>query len=588
MKEIIIGIDLGTTNSEVAMVTQGKVQVIADGDKKILPSYVGIDDNGELIVGETARNQYLLYPERTVKSIKRLMGQNTQVDLAGQAYSPQEISAIILKRLKSIAEKHLGQAVSKAVITVPAYFSDAQRQATREAGEIAGLDIVRMINEPTAAALAYDANQSEPKHVLVYDLGGGTFDVSVVNIDSGVVEVLSSHGDNHLGGDDFDQQIIEYLLDHLQTTYDVNARTHSKAMARLTRTAENAKFLLSDQPYVQIDEEYLLEHEGSAIHLSVELSRVEYEEMIVDYINATMDAVHIALKGAKFTNSDIDEIILVGGSTRTPCVRERLFNEFGFEPHGEVDADLCVTMGAAIQAAMINGQQVDTVLIDVTPYTYGTSAIGSLNGERYPFMFVPVIHKNSVLPSRKTEAFMTSYDGQETVEITIYQGEDPDALNNVKIGEFEVEGLQNVDSGNVLTLTLELDLNGILSVSAKEKLTGLEKSITIKNALSSFESATLDTARQRISSLFGKLDSSLYEQKQEAEAANEEMLVPEIEAAQVLIIKAESLFDQISSEDKEDMIDLIEIITVNIDAKNIQGLDEPVAQLNDIIYYLQS
>ena len=586
MNETIIGIDLGTTNSEVAIVEQGKVTVIADGDKNILPSFVGIDDNGDIIVGETARNQYLVYPERTVKSIKRLMGQNTQVDLAGQSYSPQEISAIILKRLKAIAEKHLGHAVSKAVITVPAYFSDAQRTATREAGEIAGLEVVRMINEPTAAALAYDANQSESKHVLVYDLGGGTFDVSVVNIEAGVVEVLSSHGDNHLGGDDFDQQIIEYLLDHIQTTYGVDARSHSKAMARINRAAENAKFLLSEQPYVQIDEEYLLEHEGSAIHLSIELSRMEYEEMIEDYINATMDAVHIALKGAKFTGSDIDEIVLVGGSTRTPCVRERLFNEFGFEPHSEVDPDLCVTMGAAIQAAMISGHDVDTVLVDVTPYTYGTSVLGTLNGETYPFVFVPVIHKNSVLPNRKTEAFATSHDGQESVEITIFQGEDSDALNNVKIGEFHVEGLQDVEAGNIITLTLDLDLNGILHVSAEEKSTGLAKSITIKNALSNFETGSLDTAKQRITSLFGKLDASLYEQDPINDDGGPEPA--EIEAARVLITKAESLFDQVSDEDKEDMIDLIETITGFIEAKDIAGLDDPVEQLNDIIYYLES
>ena len=447
MNDTIIGIDLGTTNSEVAIVEQGKVHIICDGDKKILPSFVGMDDNGEILVGESARNQYLVYPERTVKSIKRLMGQDIHVDLAGQAYTPQEISAIILKRLKSIAEQHVGHPVSKAVITVPAYFSDAQRQATRDAGEIAGLDVVRMINEPTAAALAYDANQAEAKRMLVYDLGGGTFDVSVVSSQAGVVEVLSSHGDNHLGGDDFDQQIIEYLLEHLQTTYGADARKHSKALARITRAAENAKFLLSDQPYAKIEEEYLLEHDGAAIHLSVELSRMEYEDMIEDYINATLDAVHIALKGAKFTVKDIDEIILVGGSTRTPCIRERLFNEFGFEPHSEVDPDLCVAMGAAIQAAMISGQQVDTVLVDVTPYTYGTSAIGPLNGEMYPFMYVPVIHKNSVLPNRKTEAFMTSYDGQEKVEVVIYQGEDPDALNNIKIGEFLIEDLPGCRGG---------------------------------------------------------------------------------------------------------------------------------------------
>lgn len=586
MHETIIGIDLGTTNSEVAIVEQGKVRIIADGDKKILPSFVGIDDNGEVMVGETARNQYLVYPERTIKSIKRLMGQDTHVVLAGQSYKPQEISAIILKRLKSIAEQVLGHSVSKAVITVPAYFSDAQRQATREAGEIAGLEVVRMINEPTAAALVYGASQAESRHMLVYDLGGGTFDVSVVNVQSGVVEVLSSHGDNHLGGDDFDQQIVEHLLDHLQQTHKVDARSHSKAMARITRAAEQAKMHLSDQPYARIEEEYLLEHEGSAIHLSLELSRMAYEEMIEDYINATLDAVHIALKGAKLTASDIDEIILVGGSTRTPCVRERLFDEFGFEPHGEVDPDLCVALGAAMQAGMIAGQQIDTVLVDVTPYTYGTSAIGTLNGEFYPFMYVPVIHKNSALPNRKTEAFMTSFDGQDAVEITIYQGEDPDALNNIKIGEFKVEGLQDVEAGNVITLTLDLDLNGILHVSAQEKTTGLEKTITIKDALSRIESSAMESARQRITSLFGQLESDPDTVVGEAEPF-EQPVAPEIEAARHLISKAEGLFEQVSADDKEDMVDLIETITACIEKDDIAGLEEPVEQLNDIIYYLE-
>ncbi|MGR9054105.1 MAG: Hsp70 family protein, partial [Gammaproteobacteria bacterium] len=494
MNETIIGIDLGTTNSEVAIVEDGKVRIIANEGKKILPSFVGIDDNGDIMVGETARNQYLVYPERTVKSIKRLMGQDTHVELAGQSYTPQEISAIILKRLKNIAEQDLGHPVDKAVITVPAYFSDAQRQATREAGEIAGLEVVRMINEPTAAALAYGAGSSEAKRMLVYDLGGGTFDVSVVNVQAGVVEVLSSHGDNHLGGDDFDQLIVDFLLEHINTAHGIDARGNSKAMARITRAAEQAKFVLSDQPFAQIEEEYLLEHEGSPVHLSVELSRMAYEDMIEDHINATLDAVHIALKGAKLGASDIDEIILVGGSTRTPCIRERMIDEFGFEPHSEVDPDLCVAMGAATQAAMIGGQQVDTVLVDVTPYTYGTSAIGTLHGEYYPFMYVPIIHKNSALPLRKTEAFMTSYDGQEVVDVTVYQGEDPDALNNIKIDEFRIEGLQDVEAGNLITLTLDLDLNGILHVSAREKATGLEKSITIKNAMSRFEADALDTA----------------------------------------------------------------------------------------------
>jgi molecular chaperone DnaK len=579
MNEIIIGIDLGTTNSEVAVVENGRVLVIADNNKKILPSFVGIDDQGDILVGEPARNQYLVYPERTVKSIKRLMGQDTQVNLAGHAYAPQEISAIILKRLKAIAEQYVGQAVTKAVITVPAYFSDAQRQATREAGEIAGLDVVRMINEPTAAALAYGANQVEQKRMLVYDLGGGTFDVSVVNIEAGVVEVLSSHGDNQLGGDDFDQQIIEHILDHLQETQGVDVRQHSKALARITRAAENAKFVLSDEPYARIEEEYLLEHEGTAIHLSLELSRIDYEEMIEDYINATIDAVHIAMKGAKLTPADIDEIVLVGGSTRTPCIRERLYDEFGFEPHSEVDPDLCVAMGAAIQAAMISGQEVDAVLVDVTPYTYGTSAIGYLDDEYYPFKFVPIIHKNTALPNRKTEAFVTNHDGQEIVNVTIYQGEDPDALNNIKIGEFLVEGLQDVEAGNVITITLALDLNGILHVSAQEKATGLEKSITIKNALSRFEHEALDSAKQRINKLFGQDETIRAVVKNEA---------PEIVEARKLIAKAEALFDKTSNEDKEDMIDLIEDINSCIEGGLDDRLKEYVAKLSDIIYYLES
>ena len=579
MNEINIGIDLGTTNSEVAIIENGQVIVIADNNKKILPSFVGIDDQGDILVGESARNQYLVYPERTVKSIKRLMGQDIQVDLAGHAYAPQEISAIILKRLKAIAEQYVGQPVTKAVITVPAYFSEAQRQATREAGEIAGLEVVRMINEPTAAALAYGDNQTGQKRMLVYDLGGGTFDVSVVNIEGGVVEVLSSHGDNHLGGDDFDQQIIEHILDHLLETQGIDGRRHSKALARITRAAENAKFVLSDEPYAKIEEEYLLEHEGAAIHLSLELSRTDYEAMIEDYINATIDAVHIAMKGAKLTPADIDEIVLVGGSTRTPCIRERLYNEFGFEPHSEVDPDLCVAMGAAIQAAMIGGQEVNAVLVDVTPYTYGTSAIGYLNDEYYPYTYIPIIHKNTALPNRKTEAFVTNHDGQEAVNVTIYQGEDPDALNNIKIGEFLVEGLQDVEAGNVITLTLALDLNGMLHVSAQEKATGLEKSITIKNAISRFEHGALDTARNRINKLFGQNEALSAVVKNEA---------PEIVEANKLIAKAEALFDIASNEDKEDMIDLIEDIKNCIEAGPDNRLHEAVTKLADIIYYLES
>ena len=579
MNEIIIGIDLGTTNSEVAIVENGKVHVITDAGNKLLPSFVGIDDNGKILVGETARNQYLIYPERTIKSIKRLMGQDTQVLMADKHYTPQEVSAIILKRLKAIAENYVGRSISKAVITVPAYFSDAQRQATHEAGQIAGLEVVRMINEPTAAALVYGSGQHESKRMLVYDLGGGTFDVSVVNVQAGVVEVLSSHGDNHLGGDDFDQQIINHIQAHIQEQHGIDVAEHSKAMARITRAAENAKLVLSDAPFAQIEEEYLLEQDGAPIHLTLELSRLLYEDMIEDYINATIDAVHIALKGAKLIASDIDEIILVGGSTRTPCVRERLFDEFGFEPHSEVDPDLCVAMGAATQAAMINGQNVDTVLVDVTPYTYGTSAMGYLDGAPYPFQFIPIIHKNSVLPTRKSDAFMTFQDGQRMVDVTVYQGEDPDALNNIEIGKFMVEDLQDVPAGNIITLTLDLDLNGMLHVSAREKATGLEKSITINNVISGFQEEELADAKQRINGLFDQQSSDENDAKPESAT---------VAQARKLIKKAESLFDTASAEDKEDMVDLIETITDFLDSSDENALQDLVTRLNDIIYYLES
>lgn len=579
MSETIIGIDLGTTNSEVAIIDNGHPLVIEDNGKKILPSFVGIDDQGQIMVGETARNQYLAYPERTVKSIKRLMGQDTKVQMGDQSYTPQEISAIILKRLKNIAEQHVGHNITKAVITVPAYFSDAQRLATREAGEIAGLEVVRMINEPTAAALSYNIGNKESCKMLVYDLGGGTFDVSIVNVEEGVVEVLSSHGDNHLGGDDFDQKIIDYLVTYIHTEYNVDVKDNSKVMARITRIAEQAKFALSDEPFVKIEEEYLFEHKGAAIHLNLELSRIDYEEMIEDYINATIDAVHIALKGAKLSTLDIERVILVGGSTRTPCIRERLFSEFGFEAHGEIDPDLCVAIGASVQAGMLGGQDIDSVLVDITPYTYGTSTLGFLHGEPYPYQYQPIIRKNTALPTRKTKAFVTAHDGQKAVNVMIFQGEDEDALRNIKIGEFLVEGLRDVPAGNTITITLDLDLNGILHVSAMEKASGLEKSITIQNAFASIDAQELDTARDRLQSLFNDTkDNSLENAESEA-----------VSNARKLIKKAQELIDKVGNDsDKEDIINLIEEINDCITHNNHNGLAEPVNQLTDILYYLES
>ena len=584
MTETIVGIDLGTTNSEIAIVQNGKVTVIEDSGRKIVPSFVGIADNNDVLVGETAKNQYVLYPERTIKSIKRQMGEETKVEMAGQNYTPQEISAIILKHLKSIAESYLNQPVKKAVITVPAYFSDSQRQATREAGEIAGLEVVRMINEPTAAALSYEADQKAHKRILVYDLGGGTFDVSVVSIENDVVEVIASHGNNKLGGDDFDQKITDHIVEHIKEKSGLDIQESRKAMARINRAAEAAKRALSDQPYVLIEEEYLEEHQGAPIHLSLELARNDYEEMIANYIEETLEAVHIAINGANLTASDIDEILLVGGSTRTPLVSQRLTEEFRLEPHIEVDPDLCVASGAAIQAAIIAGDDISAsaILVDITPYTYGTSALGELNGEFYPYKYVPIIHKNSALPLAKSEVFFTMRDNQEAVEVKIFQGEDEDALNNIQLGEFTVEGLSQVPEGNPIILSLTLDLNGILHVFAKEKNTGLEKSIVIDNAISRFEGAKLETAKDRINEIFGETTQETLIIDQETDDNHT------IVQARALVEKAERMLENASPEDREDMVNMIESINDAITKESLADLKEPIEQLSDILYYLES
>lgn len=584
MAEKIIGIDLGTTNSEVAVVENGRVTVIdITPDHPILPSFVGLADDGSILVGEPAKNQYVLYPERTIKSIKRRMGSADRVELGDASYSPQEISAIILRQLKSIAETYLGEPVHKAVITVPAYFSDAQRQATREAGEIAGLDVMRIINEPTAAALSYEANHQDHKKVLVYDLGGGTFDVSVVGIEDNVVEVLASHGNNHLGGDDFDAKIVAHLVEHLQKQ-GADPTTSRKAMARITRAAENAKIALSDQPYVRIEEEYLLDKAGTPVHLSLELARHDYEAMIHGYIDETLEAVHIALKGAHLTVSDIDEVLLVGGATRTPVITERLEADLGLTVRAEVNPDLCVAAGAAIQAGMLAGESVSAVLVDITPYTFGTSALSDRNGIPYPFTYVPIIHKNTPIPVTKSEVFYTVRDYQEAVNVDIYQGEDPDALNNIALGEFRIENLSKVPSGNPIVLQLSLDLNGIMNVTAREKNTGLEKSIRIDNALTHFQEGELQTARDRVNALFAGEENFLAKPAANAAASDHQLTVQ----AQALVEKAERLLDRAAEEDREEMINLIESIKDALSEGDIDALAEPVAALSDILFYLES
>jgi len=586
MNEIIVGIDLGTTNSEVAVVREGRVEVIpVAGDDRILPSVVGIADDGALMVGQAAKNQYVLHPDRTVRSIKRRMGEAALVAMGDKDYSPQEISAIILRRLKTLAEAHLGHAVAKAVITVPAFFSDAQRQATREAGEIAGLDVARILNEPTAAALAYESRHQGARKALVYDLGGGTFDVSVVNLEADVVEVLASHGNNHLGGDDFDRMIIDFATEHLKQTHGVDASQFPTAMARLRRAAEAAKIELSNAPYATLAEEYLLEHGGVPLHLKLEISREDYEAMIEPYIEETLVAMHTALSSAGLSVSDIQEILLVGGATRTPLVARRIEAALGLQPRGEVDPDLCVAMGAAIQGALIAGTSTRAVLIDITPYTYGTSALGDLDGQEYIHCFVPLLRKNTPIPVTKSEVFYTVFDAQKQVEVMVYQGEDRDALNNIEIGRFTVGGLRDAPAGNPILLHFSLDLNGILQVTAREKQSGLEQSIRIENAIARFDREKLDAARNRVQTLFGEPAEPGQASRTDTDAGDARRLRVE---ARALVEKAERLLANAGAEDAEDLVDAIEAVKDAVPGQDDASLKTAMDALADLLYYLEA
>src|SRR4051794_31541849 len=390
--ETIIGIDLGTTNSEVAVIRDGLPVVLPDEDgDPILPSIVGLDPEGRLLVGRAARNQFVLAPERTIRSIKRQMGQETTVTLGDQRYSPQEISAIILRTLKQRAERVLGTPVSKAVITVPAFFNDGQRQATREAGELAGLEVVRIINEPTAAVLTYDPHPPQRERLLVYDLGGGTFDVSIAQVEAGVVEILASHGDTHLGGDDFDQLLLDHVCDRFKKRHGVDLRELPVARSQVLRAVEEAKKALSTEAVVTIEEEFIAEKDGLPLHLAVEVDRPAYEAMIEPLLDKTLTCVDQSLEDAKVQANEIDKVVLVGGATRTPAVHRMLAERLGRPVHSEIEPDLAVAQGAAVQGGLIAGVDVGPVLVDITPHTLGLEALGEVYGVTSVNAFAPII-----------------------------------------------------------------------------------------------------------------------------------------------------------------------------------------------------
>lgn len=475
MEDTVLGIDLGTTNSLVAIVEEGQPRVLSVDGSPLLPSVVGLDERGQRIVGMAARNQFVAAPERTVRSIKRQMGRpDYRAALGESTHSPEEISSWILARLAEAAAAELGRQVRRAVITIPAYFSDLQRQATMRAGEMAGLEVVRLLHEPTAAALAYGMQLVSAETTLVYDLGGGTFDVSVVELDQGLTEVRASHGNRELGGDDFDALIVEELLRQFQERHGVDLRPDRLAMSRLLRAAEAAKITLSSHPYAAIREEFIATRGGKPLHLEVELSRERFEEMIEPLLAATLDSVRRSLRESGLQAADLDEVLLVGGSTRIPRVRELLAEELRQEPRQEIDPDQAVALGAAVQGAVIAGQAVDAVLVDVCPHSLGVRAVGQRAGADDDDMFVPIIRRNTAIPVSRSERFYTVYPEQDTVKVQVYQGEDPAASANTRLGELTFANLAADPDGGCreVLVAFDYDVNGILHIAAVDRRTG--------------------------------------------------------------------------------------------------------------------
>ena len=469
----IIGIDLGTTNSCVAVMEGGKPVVIPNAEgSRTTPSVVAFTKDGERLVGQVAKRQAVTNPERTVISIKRQMGTSHKINIDGKEYTPQDISAMILTRMKESAEAYLGETVTQAVITVPAYFNDSQRQATKDAGRIAGLEVMRIINEPTAASLAYGLDKEGNQKILVYDLGGGTFDVSILDIGDGVFEVRATNGNTHLGGDDFDERIIDYIAESFKKENGIDLKQDRIAYQRLKEAAEKAKIELSGTMTANINLPFITADATGPKHLDMTLTRAKFEELTRDLVDATIEPMRKALSDANLTYDQIDKIILVGGSTRIPAVQEAVKKVTGKEPFKGINPDECVAIGAAIQGGVLGGEVKDVLLLDVTPLSLGLETEGHI--------FTRLIDRNTTIPTSKSQVFSTAADGQTTVEINVLQGERQMAYDNKSLGRFQLTGIAPAPRGvPQIEVTFSIDRNGIVNVSAKDKATGNEQKITI-------------------------------------------------------------------------------------------------------------